>query len=123
MDLWWANHVYSSHKQWDKEAKKYKDIRKLIGKLDQEGNLVPTGRVGRRKKTVDDKPLPNAADSGNKFEELYYAEHKQLEETIRELTISKQKNLELSVKNERLTSTLEKMVNVALVEFPEFCSQ
>ena len=116
-------YVYSSHKKWDKEAKKYKDIRKLIGKLDQDGNLVPTGRVGRRKKNADVNAPPINTASNDRFEELYYAEHKRLEETANELSIVRQKNLDLSVRNERLTSTLEKMVNVALLEFPEFCPQ
>lgn len=42
---------------------------------------------------------------------------------MQELTLLKQKNLELSVKNERLSSTPEKMMHVALAEFPEFCSR
>lgn len=44
-------YVYSSESYWDKEAKKKKERRKLIGRLDENGNVVPTsGKRGRPKK-------------------------------------------------------------------------
>ncbi|MBR1709557.1 MAG: hypothetical protein IJ719_12125 [Clostridia bacterium] len=64
-------YVYSSHSYWDKESKTKKAKRKLIGKLDESGNVVPTnGRPGRMKKQPPgDKnapapvvpPVPNIA--------------------------------------------------------------
>ena len=59
-------YVYSSESYWDKEAKKKKERRKLIGRLDENGNVVPTsGKRGRPKKqreepattTQDDRSL------------------------------------------------------------------
>ena len=35
-------YVYSSESYWDKEAKKKKERRKLIGKMDENGNVIPT---------------------------------------------------------------------------------
>lgn len=60
-------YVYSSFSYWDKETKSKKAIRKLIGKLDEHGNVVPTnGHPGRPKKnkTPESEPVkPAAADS------------------------------------------------------------
>ena len=44
-------YVYSSESYWDKEAKKKRERRKLIGKMDENGNVIPTnGKPGRPKK-------------------------------------------------------------------------
>ena len=44
-------YVYASESYWDKEAKKKKERRKLIGKMDENGNVIPTnGKPGRPKK-------------------------------------------------------------------------
>ena len=60
-------YVYSSFSYWDKETKSKKAIRKLIGKLDEHGNVVPTnGHPGRPKKnkSPESEPVkPAAADS------------------------------------------------------------
>lgn len=43
-----TTYVYESHKTWLKSEKKYKTVRKLIGKIDPEtGKIVPTGPRGR----------------------------------------------------------------------------
>lgn len=47
-------YVYESESYWDKEKKQPRNKRKLIGKLDEEGNIVPTGKNGRGKKTSED---------------------------------------------------------------------
>ena len=48
-------YVYSSSSYWDKEAKKKKERRKLIGRLDENGNVVPTsGKRGRPKKQKEE---------------------------------------------------------------------
>ena len=48
-------YVYSSSSYWDKEAKKKKEHRKLIGRLDENGNVVPTsGKRGRPKKQKEE---------------------------------------------------------------------
>ncbi len=56
-----VTYVYESTNYWDKEAKKYKAHRKLIGKLDENGEIVPTGKRGRPKK----EPLVSANNSSD----------------------------------------------------------
>ena len=44
-------YVYASESYWDKEAKKKREHRKLIGKMDENGNVIPTnGKPGRPRK-------------------------------------------------------------------------
>ena len=43
-------YVYESESYWDREKRQPRNKRKLIGKLDEEGNIVPTGRSGPGKK-------------------------------------------------------------------------
>ena len=48
-------YVYSSESYWDKEAKKKRERRKLIGKMDENGNMMPTnGKPGRPKKQKEE---------------------------------------------------------------------
>ena len=42
-------YVYESESYWDPEKKQPRNRRKLIGKLDDDGNIVPTGKSGRKK--------------------------------------------------------------------------
>ena len=50
-------YVYESESYWDKEKSQPRNRRKLIGKLDENGNIVPTGKSGRKKKeTADQSP-------------------------------------------------------------------
>lgn len=109
-------YVYSSHKKWDKERKKYRAVRKLIGKLDADGKLVSTGPVGRHKK---EKPDSAAVSENLDYKTMYESEHQLVEDVTRQLTMEKQKNMALSLENERLISTLSKMLHVAQKECPE----
>lgn len=43
-------YVYSSESYWDPVKKQPRNHRKLIGKLDDNGNIVPTGSRGRKRK-------------------------------------------------------------------------
>ena len=48
-------YVYSRVSYWDKEAKKKRERRKLIGKMDENGNMIPTnGKPGRPKKQKEE---------------------------------------------------------------------
>jgi len=63
-------YVYSSESYWDKEAKKKKERRKLIGKMDENGNVVPTnGKPGRPRKQRED-PSPKAQDESSLQQEM-----------------------------------------------------
>ena len=93
-------YVYSSQSYWDKETKTKKAHRKLIGKLDENGNLVPTkGTPGRNKKqTTDRRPSDsNSSDAVTEMMKSYEQRLKtqadriaNLEATIREITRDKQ---------------------------------
>lgn len=45
-------YVYESESYWDPEKKQPRNHRKLIGKLDEDGNVIPTGSRGRKRKEV-----------------------------------------------------------------------
>ena len=63
-------YVYSSQSYWDKETKTKKAHRKLIGKLDENGNLVPTkGTPGRNKKQTTDR-RPSDSNSSDAVTEM-----------------------------------------------------
>lgn len=40
-------YVYESESYWDSEKKQPRNRRKLIGKLDENGEIVPTGKTGQ----------------------------------------------------------------------------
>lgn len=94
-------YVYSSESYWDKEKKAPRNRKKLIGKIDEAtGEIVPTGKRGRK---------PKAEDAGNDYRKLYESakeELRQKEQMILEL------NAQLSdVKKElkQAAQTLEKI--------------
>lgn len=63
-------YVYSSESYWDKEAKKKKERRKLIGKMDENGNMIPTnGKPGRPKKQKEE-PSVKAQDENSLQQEM-----------------------------------------------------
>lgn len=50
-----VTYVYESESYWDKEKKQPRSKRTLIGKLDDEtGEIVPTGKSGRKKSDKQD---------------------------------------------------------------------
>ncbi len=51
-----VTYVYESESYWDKEKQQPRNRRKLIGKIDPAtGEIVPTGRPGRRPKASEGK--------------------------------------------------------------------
>ncbi len=63
-------YVYASESYWDKEAKKKKERRKLIGKMDENGNVIPTnGKPGRPKKQREN-PEGQAQDESSLQKEM-----------------------------------------------------
>lgn len=96
-------YVYSSESYLDPETNTRKTRRKLIGKLDENGYVVPTkGTPGRNKKRAVDKKTANGSDSDAVIKELTESYEQRLkaqldritslENTIRKLTREK-KNL------------------------------
>ncbi len=55
-------YVYESESYWDPEKKQPRNHRKLIGKLDEDGNVVPTGNRGRKRKEEPDPSEQRLAD-------------------------------------------------------------
>ncbi len=89
-------YVYESESYWDKEKKAPRNRRKLIGKLDENGNIVPTGR----KKNPTSRGDSEHQEDRN-YKELYDSCLKEIEEKDRRIT-------ELIIKNEKLSSQIKK---------------
>lgn len=87
-------YVYSSESYWCPEKKQPRNRRTLIGKLDDEGNIVPTGKRGRKKKE-DSMPDPEKQE-----------ETKDLESA---LTYYQDKSRELETQNALLTEQVRKL--------------
>lgn len=89
-------YVYESESYWDPEKKQPRNRRKLIGKLDDDGNIVPTGKRGRKKTeptpVLDEKEAAgmqeNLEAAWNRCRELE-TEKVLLEEKIRKLETEK----------------------------------
>lgn len=98
-------YVYESESYWDKDLKQPRNRRKLIGKIDKEtGELVPTGRKGRPKKTVSENTDKQISELKDKYELLI----KQKDQVImdQKLTI-----IELTKKNKDLIDEIGKIIN------------
>lgn len=87
-------YVYESVSYWDPEKRQPRNKRKLIGKLDENGDIVPTGNVGRKKKkTVSPEELGKVVDELERSrQECLDAQIKikELERTIANLESEKQ---------------------------------
>ena len=70
-------YAYEENGYWDKASKKYISKRKLIGKIDENGVLVPNGKGGRPRKegigsVQRNDPDTSSATSDNlNYKELY----------------------------------------------------
>ena len=58
-----VTYVYESFSYWDKDLKQPRSKRKLIGKRDADGNIVPTGGRGRKKTVVESTDSPSHSDT------------------------------------------------------------
>ena len=107
-------YVYSSESYWDKEAKKKRERRKLIGKMDENGNVIPTnGKPGRPKKQKEDR-APDTQDECSlqqeiqQMKESYERRLQAQSEKIAEL----EGRLRIMEREEKATiDALEKMLN------------
>lgn len=94
-------YVYASESYWDKEKGQPRNKRKLIGKLDEDGNIVPTGRSGRKKSKPE-----TSAPADQEVEEL----RKRL--TDAEAAV-KEKDLQITIlekQKKEVESTLRKLL-------------
>lgn len=97
-------YVYESEAYWDPEKKQSRSRRKLIGKLDENGDVVPTGKHGRP------KLAPPTATEVRNVENL----HKELDEYRMKM---KEAELEIFRLNTRISALEnEKQAVIAKVE-------
>ena len=76
-----TTYVYESISYWDAEKGQSRSKRRVIGKLDPDtGEIIPTGKRGRTKKSDSDEPDQNELNSG-------IAEMEQLQTRNREMEI------------------------------------
>lgn len=93
-------YVYESTSYWDKELKQPRNHRKLIGKLNEKGELVPTGKKGRPRKEPE---VPAAESESSAIEEL----QKKADSYFSKWQESEQKNLELEREIRKLRAEKE----------------
>lgn len=94
-----TTYVYESESYWDPEKKQARSRRKVIGKIDpQTGDLIPTGKRGRKKKEAD---MEGTADL-QKISLLYEDTKRTIQQ--QELTIASQKE-EIRILKEKLSET------------------
>lgn len=76
-----TTYVYESTSYWDEEKKQSRSKRRVIGKLDPEtGEVVPTGRRGRKAKNTTAAPAEGDTELARLYEES--------QARIRELSLS-----------------------------------
>lgn len=102
-------YVYESESYWDSEKKQPRNHRRLIGKLDDEGNIVPTGSRGRKRK----EEIPEDSGEQRLAEEmesslLYYQRRSREMETQNVLLQEQIRKLEKE--KTELLSDLKKML-------------
>jgi hypothetical protein len=57
-------YAYESISYWDKEKKQSRCRRKLIGRVDKEGNIIPTDGRGHRRKHLSKKRITSRSFYG-----------------------------------------------------------
>ncbi len=95
-------YVYESEPYWDPEKQQSRSKRKLIGKIDKEtGQIVPTGKRGRKKQA---RPAGDETHAGAMVEKLESV----IEEQKREILSLKTDIADLKKENRLLQSRSEK---------------
>lgn len=96
-----VTYVYESESYWDKEKQQPRAHRRLIGKLDEKtGDIIPTGRSGRRDANGEIKPIEDVLSENIKDQKNKLFEQKVL---IDKLTAE---NEALKKKNEKILKAL-----------------
>ena len=74
-------YVYESESYWDPDKKQPRNHRTLIGKLDDDGNIIPTGSRGRKRKgsTIKDMSEQKLADELESSLSYYQDQCRELE--------------------------------------------
>lgn len=108
-----VTYVYESESYWDKEKQQPRNRRKLIGKIDPEtGEIVPTGRPGRKPKTMvstDVEQSQSVIDQPERESDDYSNLLMIIEEKNREISSLKDRIKVLEVRCERVESIMDRM--------------
>lgn len=107
-----VTYVYESESYWDKEKQQPRNRRKLIGKIDPEtGEIVPTGRPGRKPKSEVDIIEGPAVDGGSQpgdYERLLSV----IDEKNREIASLKDRIRDLEFKCDRYRTFTDRIRSV-----------
>ena len=89
-----VTYVYESESYWDKEKQQPRAHRRLIGKLDEEtGDIIPTGRSGRRDANGEIKPIEEVlSDTIKELKEEVFNQKVLIEKLTAENDALKKKN-------------------------------
>jgi len=106
-----TTYVYESISYWDAEKGQSRSKRKCIGKIDPAtGEVVPTGRRGRKKK---EEPSQPANDELARLKDLYEQSQKEIA-SLKVKASELEKNLSaLTQQNRRLSTTLRRIQELA----------
>ena len=104
-------YVYSSESYLDPETNTRKTRRKLIGKLDENGNVVPTkGTPGRNKKRAVDKKTANGSDSDAVIKELTESYEQRLKAQLDRITSLENTSRELTREKKNLVDSMDRVL-------------
>ena len=90
-------YVYENVSYWDKEKQQPRAHRRLIGKIDEEtGDIIPTGKSGRRDPNGVAKPIEQVLDDIiQDLKEQIYEQKVQIEKLSAENDALKKKNAKI----------------------------
>ena len=113
-----TTYVYESISYWDEEKKQSRSKRRVIGKLDPEtGDIIPTGKRGRKPKDATDTPAEQNAELSRQYGESQVR--------IKELSLEiSQKDLEIASLRKEIQQLKEKLgkVDSYLSQCREICA-
>ena len=95
-------YVYESRSYRDPVTHKPRAHRHCIGKLDEAGNIVPTGKRGRQKKD-------QGADDNTDYKSMYLRQEKRIEDRDKTIVQLRDCIAELKIENQALIRTLDKI--------------
>lgn len=112
-----TTYVYESISYWDAEKQQSRSKRRVIGKLDPEtGEIVPTGKRGRRK-----DPAPKAPAEATLAQDGLEALQSQIRQQQIEISTLKEQASSLAEENRRLRASLSK-AGILAEKLRDICS-
>lgn len=107
-----VTYVYESESYWDKEKRQPRSRRRLIGKIDDEtGEIIPTGKSGRKKMERTD--IPETVPVDGNLEALCLEQQEQLRQDAIEIAALKKQVMELTLSVNEYKRRLSKIAELA----------